>query len=342
MVYTATVNLFQVTEDEETVWKLDREYPLAIEDPNQKRDEEHALPENDDELTAPTNEELAELIDVKGWCNHGETELDLDKVKFDVVVYKDDEDIVRARVTFKASKVAEAVTKVRRSAHRAASLVKLKTEYTLIPEDEDYGSGWSVYKDEWSNSEKNSGKTIWVLPQWTVTYTDGVDGSVFVDKTFVLPASSAEIAQNALKNGTLTTPAFGDDPVRGGYTFEGWTPEVAETLTASVIYTATWAEVDTEDPADPTDPTEPVDPTNPVDPTDPVDPVDSTDPTEPTNPAESGKENGTPVQPGEGEQTPAVPGKDEENPPVTPVSPTVTDPAPSVEEPAPDPEKDNG
>ena len=219
MVYTATVNLFQVTEDEETVWKLDREYPLAIEDPNQKRDEEHALPENDDELTAPTNEELAELIDVKGWCNHGETELDLDKVKFDVVVYKDDEDIVRARVTFKASKVAEAVTKVRRSAHRAASLVKLKTEYTLIPEDEDYTLTHVVLH--------------FVTPEYlTVVYEDGLNGEAF----------GSEVYYVAPHSWTPGSKIDSLDPasVRRGYIFAGWNPERTQYVEKDVTYTAIW------------------------------------------------------------------------------------------------------
>ena len=218
-VYTATVNLFQVTVDEETVWKLDREYPLAIEDPNQKRDEEHALPENDDELTAPTNEELEELIDVKGWCDHGETELDLDKVKFDVVVYKDDEDVVRARVTFKASKVAEAVTKVRRSAHRAASLVKLKTEYTLIPEDEDYTLTHVVLH--------------FVTPEYlTVVYKDGLNGEVFASEVYYV----------APRSWTPGSKIDSLDPasVRRGYIFAGWDPERTQYVEKDVTYTAIW------------------------------------------------------------------------------------------------------
>lgn len=217
--YTATVNLFQVTEDEKPVWKLDRESPLAIENPYQKRDEEHALPVNDDELTAPTDEELAELIDVKGWCNHGETEIDLDKLKFDVVVYKDDEDIVRARVTFTASKVAEVVTGIWRSAHRGASLVKLKTEYTLVPEEEDYNLTHVVLH--------------FATPEYmTVVYEDGLGGETF----------ASEIYYVSPRSWTPESKIDSLDPasVRRGYIFAGWNPERTQYVEKDVIYTAVW------------------------------------------------------------------------------------------------------
>ena len=61
----------------------------------------------------------------------------------------------------------------------------------------------------------------------TVTYRDGVDGKVFADKTFQVLAGS-------------TTPEFGTDPQRSGYTFKGWEPAVEETVTKDVVYTAQW------------------------------------------------------------------------------------------------------
>ncbi len=67
---------------------------------------------------------------------------------------------------------------------------------------------------------------------FTVTYTDGVDGEVFEDKVF-----------SDLKSGE-DTPAFGKDPYRYGYTFAGWEPEVAETVTANATYTAKWTPVE--------------------------------------------------------------------------------------------------
>ncbi len=67
--------------------------------------------------------------------------------------------------------------------------------------------------------------------KYTVTYTDGAAGAAFADEVHA---------------GILTgsaTPAFaGGTPVRGGYVFTGWTPEVAATVTADATYTATWAE----------------------------------------------------------------------------------------------------
>lgn len=64
----------------------------------------------------------------------------------------------------------------------------------------------------------------------TVTYTDGVKGEeVFED-----------VVYKDIPYGT-STPAFGTkDPTRKGYKFVGWEPEVAETVTENVTYTAKW------------------------------------------------------------------------------------------------------
>jgi len=198
------------------------------------------------------------------------------------------------------------------------------------------GSGWSIYTNEWTGTDKNNGKTIWVLPQWTTTYKDGADGSVFADKSIVFPQTSNDVAQDVLKSGSIATPGFGEEPAREGYSFAGWSPEVADEMTASVTYTAQWTEAETEelteeeepvevDPdgedevVDPTDPTEPADPADPVDPADPAAPVEPTEPvapvepTDPAEPVEPGEEE-TPVEPGKEEETPAEPGKDEETP----------------------------
>lgn len=63
---------------------------------------------------------------------------------------------------------------------------------------------------------------------FTVTYTDGADGAVFADK----------VCRN-LSFGTAT-PAFSGSLAREGYTFVGWNPAVAETVTADVTYAAKW------------------------------------------------------------------------------------------------------
>lgn len=64
---------------------------------------------------------------------------------------------------------------------------------------------------------------------FTVIYTDGVDNEeVFKDQVYKVAKGSA-------------TPGFdGDTPTRSGYTFMGWSPTVAETVTADVTYIAQW------------------------------------------------------------------------------------------------------
>lgn len=71
------------------------------------------------------------------------------------------------------------------------------------------------------------------VKEFTVTYTDGVDGAAFADQTYTVKEGDA-------------TPAFDGTPAREGYVFLGWEPEVAETVTANATYTATWEEALTE------------------------------------------------------------------------------------------------
>lgn len=66
--------------------------------------------------------------------------------------------------------------------------------------------------------------------KYTVTYKDGVSGTVFND----------QIYEN-LKNGD-STPVFNGTPSRSGYTFTGWSPAVADTVTGDATYTAQWSE----------------------------------------------------------------------------------------------------
>ena len=65
---------------------------------------------------------------------------------------------------------------------------------------------------------------------YTVTYTDGNGGTWFTD----------EVHSN-LKIGD-TTPPYNNNaaPTHDGYTFLGWSPKVAETVTESATYTALW------------------------------------------------------------------------------------------------------
>ncbi len=69
--------------------------------------------------------------------------------------------------------------------------------------------------------------------EYTVTYTDGVNGTAFADQTYTVKDGEA-------------TPAFNGTPEREGYVFLGWEPEVAETVTGNATYTAQWEEALTE------------------------------------------------------------------------------------------------
>ena len=95
------------------------------------------------------------------------------------------------------------------------------------PEREGYVfKGWAP-----AVAETVTGNVTYVA-QWnalyTVTYTDGVDGEeLFADQSTTVEAGSK-------------TPAFPRTPERAGYTFSGWAPEVAETVTENVTYTAQW------------------------------------------------------------------------------------------------------
>ncbi|MBD9115692.1 MAG: hypothetical protein EGQ10_00680 [Clostridiales bacterium] len=64
---------------------------------------------------------------------------------------------------------------------------------------------------------------------YTVTYKDGVNGKVFADDI-----------HSGLKANTATPGFTGGTPTRTGYVFNGWDPEVAETVTGNAIYTAVW------------------------------------------------------------------------------------------------------
>ena len=85
------------------------------------------------------------------------------------------------------------------------------------PEVTETVSGNTTYVAQWNNV---SGKLV-------VTYTDGMGGKAFADQAYDVYPGEA-------------TPAFSGTPSRTGFTFLGWSPEVAETATESVTYTAQW------------------------------------------------------------------------------------------------------
>lgn len=92
---------------------------------------------------------------------------------------------------------------------------------------------WNADEREWLFADASAVPVIFhVECLYTVTYEDGVNGSVF--KTVSFPN---------LKKGEAT-PTI-DDPIRVGYEFAGWEPTVAATVTKDVTYIAQWEEVDT-------------------------------------------------------------------------------------------------
>ena len=85
---------------------------------------------------------------------------------------------------------------------------------------------------------QNTAKLKLDVPTYTVTYTDGANGSAFKDQVY-----------SGLKSG-VATPAFNGTPTRSGYTFNGWTPAVAKTVTGDATYTATWSQNSSRDDDD--------------------------------------------------------------------------------------------
>ena len=72
---------------------------------------------------------------------------------------------------------------------------------------------------------------------FTVTYTNGVEDEVIFENDVHTGLNAGD-----------ATPAFNGTPTRTGYTFAGWDPEVAETVTANATYTAKWTPVEPEAP----------------------------------------------------------------------------------------------
>ena len=80
--------------------------------------------------------------------------------------------------------------------------------------------------DSWQLKEQGR---VPVTEVYTVTYTDGVENEeVFADQVY------SDLRKDS------ATPAFNGTPTRTGYTFAGWEPEVAATVTQTVTYVAKW------------------------------------------------------------------------------------------------------
>ena len=101
---------------------------------------------------------------------------------------------------------------------------------------------WDAAGKQWKYTENKLPITFTVkcetVPEetyYTITYTDGVGGTAFVNQV------------KRVKRGD-PTPAFNGTPSRSGYTFTGWTPAVTDTVTGNVTYTAQWKNNDNHTP----------------------------------------------------------------------------------------------
>lgn len=94
------------------------------------------------------------------------------------------------------------------------------------------------YKAETGASSQAGSLVLYgAIQKYSVTYTDGIGGASFADEV-----------TSDLRRGT-PPPAFtGGTPTRSGYTFTGWSPVVAATVTANAVYTAQWAPEPTATP----------------------------------------------------------------------------------------------
>lgn len=88
-------------------------------------------------------------------------------------------------------------------------------------------------------SSSDPAKTVYAVweenKKYMVTYTDGVDEMViFQDQVY------SDLTQGTPTPQFQWTRTQNNDPIREGYVFKGWSPEVEETVTKDAIYTATW------------------------------------------------------------------------------------------------------
>lgn len=97
------------------------------------------------------------------------------------------------------------------------------------PEVEETVQGNRVYLAIWEEDFNEDGIIDQTQEKYTITYHDSSEEPTFPD----------EIYNNVLLN--LKTPEYqGNTPVRKGYVFLGWSPEIAEKVTKSITYSSIW------------------------------------------------------------------------------------------------------
>lgn len=95
--------------------------------------------------------------------------------------------------------------------------------------------GTTIYKltDEFIMPEENVVlSAIWVEKEkFTVTYTDGIEDEIVFDEQIITDVESGS-----------ETPEFTGTLEREFYIFNGWSPEISDTVTKDITYTAIWIE----------------------------------------------------------------------------------------------------
>lgn len=96
-------------------------------------------------------------------------------------------------------------------------------------------NGSAVYTATWGEDKNGNGTDDADEERFTVTYTDGADDDVVFED---------QVTTGILSG--MQTPDFVDEegnvavPTRDGYTFNGWNPEVSDTVTGNAVYAAQW------------------------------------------------------------------------------------------------------
>ena len=77
--------------------------------------------------------------------------------------------------------------------------------------------------------------------KWTIPEDFECSRAIQFQNPFAVRFMDGEtVLQSSLVKKDSATPAFGENPTRSGYTFVGWEPKVAETVTENVTYVAQW------------------------------------------------------------------------------------------------------
>ena len=85
-----------------------------------------------------------------------------------------------------------------------------------------------VYTAQWKEDINHNQIPDDEEERYTIIYTDGADGGVFEDQTYL-----------GLLEG-LARPDFNGTPKREGYNFKGWSPKLTDLVEGNVTYVAQW------------------------------------------------------------------------------------------------------